>query len=156
MNESVCCFTGHRKIPQDKIVELNTRLEEEVENLIHQGVCVFRIGGAKGFDMLAACVIIKMQLEFPFIRFELILPYKIPSTKPDKFMDTYGFVPTYADYIEYTSERYYRGCMQKRDRRLVEDCQVCICWQTQSTGGTSYTVDYAKKKGLRIINIAED
>lgn len=46
--------------------------------------------------------------------------------------------------------------MFKRNRHLVDNSSVCICYQTKETGGTAYTVEYARKHGLRIINLAEE
>ena len=31
---------------------------------------------------------------------------------------------------------YHRGCMQRRNRYMVDHSSVCICYQTQDTGGT--------------------
>ena len=45
--------------------------------------------------------------------------------------------------------------MQKRDRYLVDDSSVCLAYLTRATGGTAYTVNYARRRGLRIVNIAE-
>ena len=44
--------------------------------------------------------------------------------------------------------------MQKRNRHLVDNSSACICYLTKSAGGTAYTVNYARRMGLRIINIA--
>jgi hypothetical protein len=59
-----------------------------------------------------------------------------------------------ADKVVDTSAEYTRGCMFKRNRHLVDNSSVCICYLTQRRGGTAYTVDYAQKAGLEIINIA--
>jgi len=44
---------------------------------------------------------------------------------------------------------------QKRNRYLADHSGVCLCYLTQTTGGTAYTVGYAKQKGLAVVNIAE-
>lgn len=44
--------------------------------------------------------------------------------------------------------------MHKRNRHLVNDSSVCVCYQTRLGGGTAYTVGYAKEKGLAIIDVA--
>ncbi len=46
-------------------------------------------------------------------------------------------------------------CIVKRNRHLVDYSSACICYLNKSTGGTAYTVEYAKKRGLQIINLAE-
>ena len=70
-------------------------------------------------------------------------------------MKIYESIKEQADKVVYTSEEYTRGCMHKRNRHLVDNSSVCICYLTESTGGTAYTVNYAKEKGLMTINVAE-
>lgn len=48
-----------------------------------------------------------------------------------------------------------RGCMHKRNRHLVDNSSACISYLTENKGGTFYTVNYAKSKGVEVINIAE-
>ena len=51
--------------------------------------------------------------------------------------------------------KYTRGCMHKRNRHLVDNSSACISYLTENKGGTFYTVNYAKSKGVEVINIAE-
>ena len=60
-----------------------------------------------------------------------------------------------ADEATYVSMSYDALCMQKRNRRLVDASDVCVCYLTDPTGGSAYTANYAKQKGLRIINLAD-
>ena len=48
MLDQTCCFTGHRRIPPSERPILEQRLEEEITNLIHQGVRYFGAGGGFG------------------------------------------------------------------------------------------------------------
>ena len=59
-----------------------------------------------------------------------------------------------ADKVVYTSQQYTRGCMHRRNRHLVDNSGVCVCYLTKDSGGTAYTVGYAKKQELEIVNIA--
>lgn len=52
--------------------------------------------------------------------------------------------------VVYTAEHYYRGCMFKRNRHLVDNSSVCICYLTSDHGGTAYTVRYAQSQQLRL------
>ncbi|MEA4852858.1 MAG: hypothetical protein VB082_01130 [Christensenella sp.] len=61
MNNSknqTCYFTGHRRLPQEKIEDILIRLNKEVDNLISQGVTDFISGRAIGFDQIAASLIV--------------------------------------------------------------------------------------------------
>ena len=49
----------------------------------------------------------------------------------------------------------FAGCMQIAQPTLADSSSVCICYLTTLTGGTAYTVNYASRMGLQVINIAE-
>ena len=44
--------------------------------------------------------------------------------------------------------------MHKRNRHLVDNSSVCVCYLAKDSGGTDYTVGYARLKGLKVINLA--
>jgi len=69
-----CCFTGHRNLPRSKLSQIQKLLENEVINLINQGVAGFLNGGALGFDMLAAKVVLRLKHQFPQISLTMVLP----------------------------------------------------------------------------------
>ena len=45
--------------------------------------------------------------------------------------------------------------MHKRNRYMVDNSGLCVCYWIRDKGGTAYTVHYAEKEGLKIINIAQ-
>jgi len=47
------------------------------------------------------------------------------------------------------------GCMKKRNRYMVDQSAYCICTHLYPMSGTEQTVKYARRKGLRIINVAD-
>ena len=67
----------------------------------------------------------------------------------------YESIKNNADKVVYTSRDYPKGCMYKRNRHLVDNSGVCVCYFTENPGGTAYTVEYVKRKNLLVINIAE-
>ena len=155
MKSRTACFTGHRELPAERISEISKRLEDTLVTLIEQGYCYFGAGGALGFDTLAAQAVLRLRERYPQIRLILVLPC-LNQTRgwPQADIDTYEEIKRCADKVTYTSEHYFRGCMQKRNRHLVDNSSVCICYLMKSSGGAAYTVDYARRMGLRIINIA--
>ena len=58
MKEKTCCFTGHRNLPLNKIEQITRNLDLAIENLINEGVSDFISGGAVGFDLIAASLIV--------------------------------------------------------------------------------------------------
>ena len=60
-----------------------------------------------------------------------------------------------ADKRIWLAEQYYSGCMMVRNRYLVEHSEVCLCYLTSPEGGTKYTVDYCRRRGIKVINLAD-
>ena len=150
------CFTGHRALPAEELPEISRCLEDTLITLIEQGYCYFGAGGALGFDTLAAQTVLRLRERYPQVRLILVLPCRNQTRGwPQSNIDTYEDIKRRADKVAYTAETYFRGCMQKRNRHLVHNSNVCVCYLTKSTGGTAYTVNYARRMGLRVINIAE-
>ena len=132
------------------------RLEKAVIEAIEQGYRYFGCGGALGFDTLAAQTVLRLREIYPEIRLILVLPCR-DQTRGWKQADVaeYDRIMKAADKVTYTSEQYYSGCMHKRNRHLVDNSSLCICYLTEQSGGTAYTVNYARSQGLKIINVAE-
>lgn len=154
--EKTVCFTGHRKIPLEKKDEITRRLKETLIQLINRGYLYFGAGGALGFDTMAEQAVLSLKEEYPQIKLILVLPCKSQAnawSTEDK--EVYMEIIRKADKVVYTSQEYFRGCMQKRNRHLVDFSSVCVCYLTKDTGGSAYTVRYAISKGLSIENVAE-
>lgn len=157
MKEKTCCFTGHREIPSGAYQTIFKKTEEVVESLIKKGYQFFGAGGALGFDTIAAFTVLKLKERYPDVRLILVLPCRNQargwSTEDVRIYET---IKQQADKVVYTSEEYTRGCMYKRNRHLADNSSACIAYLTENKGGTAYTVDYAIKHGLIVVNIAEE
>lgn len=156
MKSKTCCFTGHRSLPKKRMNEIAVKLEKTIVSLIHSGYLYFGAGGALGFDTVCAQTVLRLRPKYPQIKLILVLPC-VPQADRWSPADRaiYQEIMNQADKVVYTSQEYTRGCMFKRNRHLVNYSSVCICYLTRGYGGTAYTVDYARKHGLRIINVAE-
>lgn len=155
MINQTCCFTGHRNLPAERIEKIIGLLEHELIRLIENGYKYFGAGGALGFDTIAALTVLRLKEQYPHIRLILVLPCLTQSKSWNLEDQTvYEDIKSKADKVVYTSQDYVRGCMHKRNRHLVDNSSVCICYLDKSSGGTAYTVDYAKGQGKTVINIA--
>ena len=156
MRNRTVCFTGHRKIPQEHFDTLAQRLKTILVQLINEGYVYFGAGGALGFDTLAAKTVLDLKTEYPEVRLILVLPC-LSQTRgwSARDIEIYEEIKSKADKVVYTSQEYTKGCMHTRNRHLVDNSSVCICYLTESTGGTAYTVDYAQKNNLTVINLGE-
>lgn len=155
MREKTCCFTGHREIPPEEWAGIADRLEHIIISLYQQGIRVYEAGGALGFDTLAARTALRLRENYPGMKLILVLPCLTQTRgwKPEDVAE-YESIKAQADHVVYTAQQYTRGCMHKRNRYLVDNSSVCVCYLTKERGGTAYTVNYAEKHKLKIINIA--
>lgn len=154
MKHLSCCFTGHRIIPPEEYDKIVSRIRLEAEKLIEEGVCIFYAGGALGFDTIAAQVVISLREKYEHIRLILALPCKNQTRGwKEHDVNVYERIKARCDDYIYISEEYFIGCMHKRNRYMVDNSAYCICYCKEDTGGTAYTVKYAQKNDLEIINI---
>lgn len=152
MKEDACCFTGHRDIPPEILPTLAAKLEAIVLELIADGIRYFYAGGALGFDTLAAETVLRLRDQFPQIRLILALPCREQTRGwPAASIKRYENILRHSDEAIYTSEHYTRGCMQRRNRFMVDHSAVCVAYCTRATGGSAYTLQYARKSDLRIL-----
>lgn len=155
MKEQTCCFSGHRHIPSAQTEALKYRLIETVETLIKQGYTRFEAGGAVGFDTLAATAVLTLKKVYPNIELALILPGKDQTMRwKDEDVRSYENIKKMADEVVFVCEKCSAAAFLKRNRRMVDDSSVLVCYQTKSGGGTAYTIGYAYDSTVRSINIA--
>lgn len=158
LKEKTVCFTGHREI-RAKDTNLYNTLYKTLENLILQGFLYFGAGGARGFDAMAAEVVLALKEKYPQIHLILVLPFKNQYKRENRWsseeIQQYHDLKAKASKVVHTQETYSSGCYYKRNRHLVDFSSVCVCYQYQESGGTAYTTKYAREKGIKIINIIE-
>lgn len=151
-----CCFTGHRVIPSGEKETIRNLLETAIEKAIQDGYRFFRTGGALGFDTLAAQTVLTLKQQYPHIRLILVLPcINQANGWKQADIDEYERIKSLADKVVYTSTEYTYGCMHKRNRHLVDNSSLCICYLTKVSGGTAYTVRYAESKKISVFNLAD-
>ena len=156
MRESACCFTGHRKIPPALEAALRKNLTLAIGSLYERGIRRFYTGGAKGFDTLAAEAVLSYRESRRDVSLCVVIPHKRQASGWDRAdIERYERINHAADEVICLAERYYQGCMQNRNRYMADKSSVCVCFLTESAGGTAFTVQYARKQGLEIWNLAE-
>ncbi|MBR2459853.1 MAG: DUF1273 family protein [Clostridia bacterium] len=150
-----CCFTGHRDLEETAI--LYSRVRREIIRAYERGCRIFCTGGARGFDTIAAMNVLAIRNStHPDIKLMLVLPFPNQHAswnQHDKRI--FETVLKEANLVEYTAERYHKGCMFVRNRRLVQLSSCCISYLLQPKSGTGYTVKLAEASGLYVVNLAE-
>lgn len=151
----ICCFTGHRNIEALTPQKIGEALEKVLVDLIeNEGFTDFRAGGAKGFDTIAAMAVLELKKRYPHIKLHLVLPHKnqdayfLPFEKK-----LYRYTLSVADSVTYIQEHYSRESLFVRNRALVDGADLCIAYLEKLTGGTYYTVNYARKNKVKTMNL---
>ena len=144
-------------MPAERTEELRRRLKSGILYLRdNMGITTFYAGGALGFDSLAAEAVIAQREKLKDIRLAIVMPCRDQAARWSAEQRTrYERINRAADEVICLAEHYYQGCMHERNRYMVDYSCVCICYLTERTGGTAYTVEYARSKGLKIFNLAK-
>ncbi len=147
-------FTGHRCINADVSI-LKNELTHIISEQYHNGFRVFITGGAVGFDLLAAEVILELQQEFMDIQLFCAVPYAGHHQyfrEEDK--QRYIAIADKAKCNIILSSCYFDGCFLHRNDYMIENCSLLIaCYGQLVRSGTGYTVRRAEKNNIPIINL---
>lgn len=151
----LCIFTGHRTLPGD-LLPLREALRRQIRQAYQAGCTRFASGGAAGFDLLAAELVLELKRELP-LELHMILPCR-DQERNYSIGDRarYREILARADSVRYTAEQYYQGCMLTRDRVLAAAADACICYLTHSPSGTAYTVRHVLLRDVPVYNLADE
>ena len=158
-----CAFTGHRpkSLPfgynesEPECRRMKDRLRETVEKLItEEGVIHFISGMAMGVDMYAAEEVLALKEKYPHITLECALPCETQAEKwsEDMRVRYFGIIEK-SDKETLLQNRYTNDCMMKRNRYMVDKCDVLVAVWNGKKSGTANTVNYALATGKRVIVI---
>lgn len=165
---SICAFTGYR--PQKKFSfgnderslmcrSLKQRIFCEILKLTAEGTTTFITGMARGVDTWAAETVLQLKGIIPNREIKLwaAIPYaRQAEAWAEEDQKRYYQILGQADRIEYISTAYYYDALRERNRWLVDHADCLLAVYDGQPGGTKYTIDYARKMGLRIILINPD
>lgn len=153
--EKTVCFSGHRVL-QDPKEDVEKNIEAAIRTCIADGSEIFMTGGALGIDTIAALTVIRLKAEYPQIRLALVLPCP-PEQQTLKWTQAqkreYQNILAQADEVKILSERYTKSCMFERNRYMVDNSSKLIHYLRTNRGGTKYTVNYAIKQGIEVIEL---
>lgn len=145
-----CAFTGHRNM-QDLDYAL---LDRVVENLIKTGCKRFLCGMARGFDLAAAESVIALKAEYPDLSLVACIPYGGQEIGLSIFdRARYKRILENCSEVLVLSEEYYHGCLHVRDRFMIDNSEVVVCYLRTMSGGTYYTVEYARSLNRKVIEL---
>lgn len=146
-------FTGHRTYRGEALRELDLT----VEQLTREGYTDFLCGMALGFDMAAAESVMRMRTLLPgrTIRLTAVVPFRGQASHfGSAERSRYHRILESADRVICLAESYSPDCYMRRNDFLVDNSTVTVAWYDGAhVGGTHYTVQRARRRACRIINL---
>lgn len=156
MNEALsninrtCAFTGHRVLEKDFDRQ---RLINAVISAVKDGYNEFLSGMALGFDTECCKVINELKKSYK-IKLIACVPCKNQDAGFNlKQKEEYIKLLQSADEVVVLSEKYYEGCMQKRNKFMVDNSSLIIAHVKKDFGGTAFTINYALKENKQVIYV---
>ena len=141
---STCTFFGHRDCPD----WVRPKLRDAITGLIqNQGVDTFYVGNQGAFDRMVRDVLRELETEFSHIRYAVVLAYMPNENDREDHSDT--MLP---EGMETVHRRY---AISQRNRWLVQNCDIVICYVTHSFGGAAQFTELARRQHKTIINLSE-
>lgn len=145
-------MTGHRKLPRE--FDKNA-VYDRLEELIKSGCDTFFCGMAEGFDLLALECLTDLKQKYR-IYIEACIPY---AGQESKFCaeerKKYRELLSWCDKRTVIFPAYRNGCFLIRNKYMVDCCDVLLAYCTKSSGGSAFTVNYAREKEKEIVFIGE-
>ena len=163
MDPSVsCCFTGHRpaKLPwgtnenDPRCFDLKQELAARLQGVYEAGYRHFICGMAAGCDLYFAEAVLAMRREHPEVTLEAAIPCEGQADAwPQELRRRYEALVADCDEVTMLQHAYTPGCMQRRNRYMVERSSLLLAVYDGMPGGTMNTILLARRSGCRVITI---
>lgn len=142
-----CALTGHREIMPD--FDKN-RLYDTLEEIIKKGCDTFFCGMAEGFDLIALECLKDLKSKY-HIYIEACIPYEgqelhFQPVERKKYRE----LLLWCDKRTVMFPSYRKGCFLVRNRYMVDCADFLLAYCKKESGGTAYTVNYAKEQGKEV------
>lgn len=150
------CFSGHRpeKLTRD-VQAIQADLEQQIRRAVADGLDGFITGMARGVDIWAAQIVLRLRSEGMALRLICACPYEgFEAHWRRDWQRQYRQILEAADCVQYISPHYHRGCFQIRNRWMVDHAARVIAVYNGTPGGTKNTIDYAERVGVCVQHIA--
>ena len=161
--EKTCAFTGHRpeKLPwgyredDERCQALKERMWKAVQELYDRGYRHFLCGMAQGCDTYFCETVLALRCLAVGVTVEAVIPHEGQAAKwSEEQRERYERLLAMCDKRTVLSPFYDRGCMQRRNRYLVDHASLLLSVYDGSGGGTGYTVGYALQHQVEVFPLS--
>ena len=155
-----CAFTGHRpeKLPwvdneQDPPCRaLQKRIADAVEQAYLAGFRHFVCGMARGCDTWFAQAVLSLKERWYDVTLEAAVPCADQANRwhvADR--ERYEAMLAQCDQRTVLYDHYVPGCMQQRNRYMVDHCDLLLAVHDGVSGGTQSTLTYAFSRHINVV-----
>ena len=157
-----CCFTGHRpgKLPwgyneaDSRCQVLKQKISDAVDAAYQSGYRHFICGMAQGCDFYFAEAVLALRRAHADVTLEAAIPCpKQARGWPQLDQDRYQAILAACDFETLVQDHYSPGCMQRRNRYMVDHSTLIIAVYDGLPGGTRQTLEYAIRQQVDFVDI---
>ena len=149
----ICGFTGHRphKLPwhtdetDPRCLAVKEMIARRLQEAYDLGCREFLCGMAQGCDLYFAEAVLKLRQRYPDVTLEAARPCESQARSwPEGEQTRYQGILEQCNYETLVQHTYSPGCMQRRNRYMVDHAQLVIAvYNGEPKGGTAQTLAYA-------------
>ena len=142
-------FIGHRILLQSNIQQL---LKSAIENEIQSGCKNFIVGSHGEFDKTVLDILLSLKNTYPKTHIEVVITNYNPKIQDEIIIKNNPKYETVMFEIEYLHPKQR---ITASNKQMINSCDVLICYVRPNAwkSGAKTVMNYAQKKGLKIINL---
>ncbi len=148
------CFFGHRNVDMDVIC---SRLRSAIKKSICEGATTFIVGNHGKFDRLVLSICCNLKREYKNIKIQLVVTslHSLSIIEQSYFNE---IKKNDFEVVFYEVEDvYFKTKIIVSNKNIIDFCDTLICYVdiNKHQSGAKRALNYATKKGLKIINLYE-
>ncbi len=138
-----CTFFGHRNAPYS----IKGKLKETIESLAKDGYECFFVGNSGTFDLLVQSVLAELKNENKIKKYRIVLSYIDERALGENQEETV--------FLEGQESVLPKFAISKRNEWMIKNSNVAVVYLVDATSNSAKWVERARRKSLKIINLAE-
>ena len=138
-----CTFFGHASFSQP----IFDKLEQVLLALIDSGISSFYVGNNGQFDYSVQYVLNKISQARSNFKYSIVL-----SRLNESALSGVQSKTIFPEALEFSIPRF---AINKRNNWMINNASMVVCFVTNKISNSYKWVEKARRKGLKIINIAE-
>lgn len=142
-------FIGHRILLQSNIQQL---LKSAIENEIQSGCKNFIVGSHGEFDKTVLDILLTLKIIYPEIKIKVVITNYNPKIQDEVIIKENQKYETVMFEIE---DLHPKQRITASNKQMIDSCDTLICYVRPNAwkSGAKTALNYAQKKGLKIINL---